>query len=652
MAKSRKQPVAIPTEVKPDYESEVVAAGVDPQKIVGILESYRNEAEYARYSGPNSRDQTWLQNLDLYWNRFDFSKKAAWQAREVMPELPQYVDRFAAAMRTALISSERFFTVTAAGDEEGDLAAVIRKVMITQLRRVGRSPTGHPVDFLNTFEEIMKFGALMMNACMVIPKTLSDGQNYTAIDVVDPYNIWLDPTGRGLYRIRRIEMDLHELLALGELKDNLGERLYNEEALQSAASSVAALMITERERRTGTGQWTVSYRKPVILHEYYCTLVDETGKVLGTNVLCVVANNAHLIRGPEKNPFWHQKDWVLTSPIITVPLSPYGRGYVENFASIAKTFNEMTNLLLDGVFTSALKAFAVVPSMLEDPGQIEEGVYPNVVFRLQEGSTVDDFMKEINLGSLPNDALQMWASLKKEMQEGAAFNELTLGQLAPKGRTSATEIGTADQNSNSYIRSIASNIETLFLEPMLDLLWQVTIQHLSAKDTEIKAAIGETWFATLLASKKEFAKYKFTFVARGISSLILKQQKFQGLMQMLQVVGSNQMLAQKFLQEVDPQKILDLLFDLLDVEKDRLAMSPRDQQMQQIEQMQQQIMQVATQGAGGAGGKPPPSGPGGSAPMPQGAPQPSQGSQGGQAVPPGAGVPAAAQAQGIAPTGG
>lgn len=599
----------IATELPPDKASDEArergARELSDEEIVQILEGYRTEAEYARLAGPNSRDMTWLQNLDLYWNRYDFSKKAPWQAREVMPELPMYVDRFAAAMRTALVSSERFFTVQVTGDEERDMADVIRKFMVVQLRRIGRSPSNHPVDFLAVFEEIMKFGALMMNCAIVLqkPDPLTGG-SYTALEPVDPYNVWLDATGRNLYRIRRIEMDLHELRALAKQTDKKGIPLYKQDEINSLADSVIALMRAEREKRGGTGQWQTSTRRPVVLHEYLATLVDDEGNVQGENVLCVVANNHYLIRGPEKNPFWHGRDWLISSPIITVPLSPYGRGYVENFAPLAKTFNELTNLILDGVFTSAMKAFAVVPSMLEDSSQIDEGVYPNVAFRLNEGADPKDFIKEVNLGQFSPEVLNIWSALKKEMQEGAAFNDITLGNLAPKGRTSATEVGSVEQNATSYIKSMASNIETLFLEPVLDIIWKTSIQHLSPKDKELEQALGPEWFQAFLKRKKEFAKHKIDFVCRGISSIIVKSQKLQGLLQLLQIVQGNQLLLQKFVQEVDIGKLLDFLFDLFDIEKERLVPTAREKMIMQLQQLTEMLNQLQA---------------GGGAPAPQGA---------------------------------
>lgn len=580
-------------------------------EIVQILETYRTEAEYARMSGPNSRDMTWLQNLDLYWNRFDFSKKAPWQAKEVMPELPQYVDRFAAAMRTALTSAPHFFAVSVNNDEERDLGDVIRKFIEVQLRRCGVSPSGHPVAFESVFEEIMKLGCLMMSSTLVTVKDSGYG-SYTCIEPIDPYNIWLDPTGRGLYRIRRIEVDMHELMGMADKLDSYGRAIYNREAIAMCqAASISELMRAEREKRTGTGQWLASNRIPVVLHEYRCTLIDSVGNVRGENVLCVVANNTFLIRGPEKNPFWHEKDWVITAPIITVPMSPYGRSYVENFASIAKTFNELTNLLLDGVFTSAMKAFVAVPGLLEDPSQLDEGVHPNVVFRAMEGAVPTDVLKEFSLGQLPADAITIWQSLKKEMQEGAAFNEIALGQLAPKGRTSATEVGTAEQNSNSFLRSIASNIETLFLEPLLDIVWKTGIQHLEAGDREMQDVLGEEWFGVFMQRKREFAKMRVTFVCRGISTLVQRSQKLQQLLQFLQIVGGNQLLAQIFMQEVSPEKLFKYLASLMDIDREDFSMTEREKMMQQIMAMYQQV-QGAAQGQMPAPGGPQPSaGPGG-----------------------------------------
>ena len=602
MALSRNKPAGFPGIVvssKPDQLSQTVdelpsergRPTLDDSQIVQILEGYRQEAEYARLAGPNSRDLTWLQHLDLYWNRYDMSRKAPWQAREILPEFPQYVDRFAAAMRMALVAQPNFFDITVDSDEEGDVARNIRKFMNVLLRRIGRTPSGQPCDFSSVFEEAIKMGALALPIAGVTYK--DDGEaGYTAIDLEDPYNYWFDPTGRNLYRIRRVEMDLHELRALMDVNDSNGDPVFNHDALNSCYESVNSLMTFEREKRTGTGQWVQGNRRPVILHEYYCTLIDSQGYCHGTNVLCVVANNTHLIRGPEKNPFWHNRDWFVAAPIITVPMAPYGRSYAENFASVTKTFNEMTNLILDGIFCSAMKVFTVVPGYLEDPQQLEDGIYPNAMFRMIEGvGKPEEFLSAIDMGTLDQNAIGIWQMLKKELQEGAAFNDMTLGNSAPKGRTSATEINTVDTNATSYMRSIANNIETQFLEPLLDLIWKTAVQHLNKNDKEIEQAVGQDWFATFLAMKKKFAEYKVTFVCRGITDLLARKQKLQEWLQFLQVANQNPQFSQIMLQRYSPDKLFDYTAMLMDIDVDQLEMTPREQQMQQIQQAQAQQTQ-------------------------------------------------------------
>lgn len=561
-------------------------------EIVTALEGYRLEGEYARLSGPNSRDRTWLEHLDLYYNRWDFTKKAPWQAHEVMPEFPQYVDRFAAAMRMALVAAPHFYTISVHNDKEGDIAYVIRKAMDVVLARIGRNPSGHRVDFSAQFEEAMKMAALAMAVVKVTIK--NDGKcNYTSSEIIDPYNYWFDPTGRNLYRFHREELDLHELRKLGELKDKEGNYLFRHDAIQSALhddSAMQAIMRAEREKRTGTGQWTMSNRRPVILHEYYCDLIDNEGYVRAEKCLFIVANNKWLIRGQapdgeagEPNPFWHGKDWMVATPIITVPLAPYGRSYAENFASITKTFNEMTNLLLDSIMVSTMKVFSVVPGYMEDPSQLEDGIYPNAMFRLIEGIEQEQFMRAVDLGTADQQGFAMLQLLKKELQEGAAFNEMTMGQASPNARTSATEVSTVDQNSTQYMRAIASNAETLLLEPWLDLIWKSTIQGLDKNDEEMKNAIGEQWFNTLLRRKKEFAEYKVTFICRGITSLLARKQKLNEFIQFLQVVAANQPLTQTMLQQWPAAKLFNYFVQLMDIDTAQLEGSQRDMQMQDLQ---------------------------------------------------------------------
>ena len=141
--------------------------GMSKEQIVQVLDTYRREAMMARRTGDNPRDLVWEDNYNIYWNRFDWSKKAPWQAREVLPEAPQFVHRWAAAMTEALLRDGDWFEVKDPADTNGDLAVSIKKFMNVLLARVGRNQMGQQMDFRGVFEEQMILGALSASAATV-----------------------------------------------------------------------------------------------------------------------------------------------------------------------------------------------------------------------------------------------------------------------------------------------------------------------------------------------------------------------------------------------------------------------------------------------------------------------------------------------------
>ncbi len=567
--------------------SEAPKKGLDKEDVVRILQGYINEGKEARKSGLNSRDDVWNGNIDLYWGRYDFSKKAAWQAKEVMPEAAMFVDRWAAALREALNSADEWFGVSFEGDPEGDFSNVIKKFTNVWLQRAGRTQTGHQMDFSGIFEEQMKLGA-MTACCGTVTWKERDGEGYVAIETTDPRTFWMDPTGRWLYRFRETEIDLHDLTDLANVKGGDGSYLYDRAEIALLSGHIAEEIRQWRDALTGIATAheadSALGRKPIKLTEFLCTLVDAEGNVVGRNVLCILANDRFLIRGPEANPFWHQKDWAFYAPMITVPLSVYGRSYMENWSSVARTFIEMTNLIIDSAFMSAMKAFAVDPDKLEDPSQLATGVHPNKVFIMEEGADPAKFLTEIDLGQMPPEVIAIWKELKAEMREGAALSEISLGQAAPKGRTTGIEINASQSNSGALVRSIARTIEVRLLEVILNLVWKTAIQHYDENDPELNVAMGEDAMKMLNARRQELASAKITFTARGISSLVERSTKLNMLLSALQTIGQSEILSQAFTADTDAGKILAKIFLLFGIDMKDLQLTEREQQVAQIEQ--------------------------------------------------------------------
>lgn len=585
--------------ILPDGGTEMAAAikkQQDRDQIIATLQGYLNEARENRKGGMNPRDEKWSQNLDLYWNRYDFSQKAAWQAKEVMPEVPVFVDRFAAALKEALVATpDGFYTVVDPADKDSDLASAIKRMMDAWLSTAGRNQIGQTIPFSAVFEEQVKLGALMASASVVTWK--NDGAHgRVAVENVDPRNIWLDHTNRNLYRVRRIELDRHELPSLVKAKDSKGQPIYNEEEIHRMVTALNAELDREAQERTGTGNQISSVRKPIVIDEYIATVLDSKGDVLADRSLMVMANEQYLIRGPEVNPFWHGKDWVTFTPFVTSPLSPYGRSYMEDFGAVAKTFNDLTNMILDAVQTAALKAFVAVPNVLLDPKQLDGGIAPNKLFLVEDGIDPKMFLNAVDLGNLPPDAFRVWNSIKSELREAASVNEVGIGQFAPKGRTSATEVSETQQSSSALIRSIAQTVETRQLDVQLDLMWKTGLQHVKIDDPVISEAAGKELFTALYPRRKELIKRPITFQARGISTVIARAQMLKSLMNLLGVIAQNDILLKAFMQKVDINKLVEKLFQLSNIDLSKFQLSQREQMMRAVTEP----MGAAMEGVSGA----------------------------------------------------
>lgn len=573
------------------------------EEIVQVLRTYAEEAENARMSGDNPRDDIWTANWDRYWGRYYNADKAAWQSQHVMPEASQFVDRWAAAMREALDRTGDWFTILDASGNPSQLNLMLTKVMKVLLSRCARTADGHVADFSTIFEDQMKMGAIMACCASVTwEEDLEAPDGWPRVNTVDPREYHNDPKGRNLYRRRIYEIDHYELMQLAkDYDDEIDDNVYD-------TAEIAMLMAEEDERLrnnretssgSGGGEGEPDGRKPIKMEEFLCTIVMPDGEVVASDALCIVANDNWLIRGPEQNPFWHQRDWLVFCPMVSVPLSTYGRTYMEEWADVADAFIELTNLILDGVYTSTIKAFIANPELLDDPTQLDEGISPNKIFKTSEDlADLRRFIAEIELGELPQSAITVWTALKNELREGAKLSEIALGQMAPNSRTTATEVQISTQSGSSMIRSMARTIETRFVERILTLVWKTALQFMDF--TTIADAIGPEVASMLNERREEFLEASLTFQVRGISGIVDRQQKLQNILQALQVIGQNQFLAQELLTRMSPKKLVDALMTLFGLDISQFQMDERERAVQAMEQQAQQ----AAAGAQNQGGRP------------------------------------------------
>lgn len=574
-----------------------------PEDIVKVLDAFRVEGQNARDAGENPRTPIWAANLNRYWGRYDMTKKASWQSQLVLPAVPQYVDRWSAAMREALEAQDKFFTVEdeARTGRIEPLIPHIERVMQVLLSRCSRTPDGHLASFSSLFEEQMKLGAMMALCSAVTWKQDTKG-GWVAVESVDPREVWYDPKGRNLYRRRRYEIDKHELLSMTTRVDDVGLPIYNIEQVMQLGAQVDELSAANRNSLTGGSSGTDQGRTPIVIDEWIATVILNDGVVAADRSLMIQANEKFLIRGPEKNPYWHGTDWLVFTPMISVPLSIYGRTYMEEWAPTADAYIEMTNLILDAVQTSAMKAYVVQAAMLADPTQIAEGISPNKVFQLDEGVAVADFIKEIELGVLPPEVLGVWQQLKNELQEGAKLNEIAMGQLPSKTHISAAASTQAGMSGSAMIRSMAKTIEQRWLEPTLTLVWETALQYMDFMT--LAEEIGPETAQMLNAQRAEFQKRKIKFRVRGISGLLDRQAKLQNFLQFAQIIAQNPALLQAFMQKTNFSRLLQTLLVWLGIDPASFEYTPQEQMQMQMQQQLQALIGAPGQQPPGPQGQP------------------------------------------------
>jgi hypothetical protein len=529
---------------------------IDDVDLLQILMDYKNVGLEARRSGHSDRESTWDANIDAYWSRYETKEKAEWQAQESLPEVQNNVDRFAASVRSALMSRADWYTVDDPTDRAGALMQHVKKFVDILLAESGTNASGQPINFEHTFGQVVKSGALMAMAGGV---TFDPRSRRVKVSAIDPRELVYDPTGRGLFRVRTYEMDHHELLELAQTEDDSGNEVYDVDAIMELESGANEEGRDDNARITGTE--TVDEgtgRKPIVIDEFLCDIVNADGELVGKNQLVIMANERVIIRGPEPNPFWHGHDWIVFAPAISVPFSVYGRSFVEGFRQLVATFTEMTNLILDAAFVDALRMFMMYPDALDDPSEAQDW-WPGKMFLADEDwPPGQDFVKSIDAGRLGSGSVQVWQSIQGMVRDAASQNELSMGQIPPKGDITATEISSVDVHQSELVRSIAKDTEDLWLSPMLELVWMTGLQHFDPKkDVALAAELGDEVSSMLSNQREDFKKKRFRFQAHGITGTLKRNERLRNMISVLGLLSQNEMMAQAFLKRFSIDKILE-----------------------------------------------------------------------------------------------
>jgi hypothetical protein len=556
-------------------EPFVLDVGMTEGDLVDLCRQVKEEARSARASGRRPRDDVWSENLELYNGEIDWGDKESWQHQEVFRDATKHVDRFAGTCKRAVMQPGEWYTIKKSGSAAlDDLHAVFRKLLDSQLNTCATTTSGWDTSFRHVFSKIVKMGGVMAMAASV---TKHPHENRICVDEVDPRELYYDPTGRGMYRLRTREIDKHTLEALSDQVDDDGVPLW-------WADRIDSLTDMRRERGESEGEQAKGHneggrpqgRQTRVLDEFlFRELVNRDGVCVGKNVLVVMANEQRIVRGPEPNPCWHGRDWIVFQSLLDTFLTVYGRAYMEDFAAVCRTYIRFTALLVDAATTTALPNYAMRPDLLVNQNQIHDGVRPFKTWWLNDEATkASDFAERMDLGRVYPESFELWKGLKAELREGAMQNQMELGQVPTKSDITATEVNTVHQAGSELVVDVAESIDDGLISPILELVFWTAVQELDFTDPALVAELGPEVAGMFAAQRADFEGRRVRFKAAAITALAERAVRVQKILQGLQIVGQSEILTAQFVQDFDLAKVLGVLWRDIGLDDPELRRKP------------------------------------------------------------------------------
>lgn len=615
-----------------EFDEEIDADGLT---VIQAVDECFREADEAKWE----RMRRNRVNRDVFLGRQDYSNKMEGQSSEFLPKVPVSVEQMAAFVKKGLIQYGSWFSVEVDNNIRtsitGTQVAAILNVFLNNLwagnNRVTDSATIISDCVKNgLLESLMiikvhggmmktrKFkverGNVELGADGVTPKRADDTLGVEEDeewrlrwDLVRPEDYYPDPTGNGLYEIHVVERDLHEVKAMAE------EGIYDKHAVKQLEDVDFKRHEDEERRPRDMNQeesGPPSFRKRVVLKEFWGTLLDSDGYVKHRNIVCTIANEKYLIRPPEPNPFWHQQSPFVAEPLIRVPWSVWHKALYDDASQLNLAINELFNLIVDGGIASVWGVRQVRLDMLEDPGQVGGGISQGATLAVKDSLPVGAKVVEtVTTSQVPQDALAVFQFLNKEFAEAVLTSSIKMGQI-PNKEVRATEVIEAGQSQDTTLSGIINDLEQNVITRILEKSWLTILQNADHFPQEVLMGYVDKRTALLIirASPAErFAMFAgmCKFRAFGLSATMGRQAEFQKMMALQQVVGSNPLLLQAFMKKFSPDRMLEYVYRLINVNPENFTKTQDELDLEAQQQEAQRTQGAADLTGGGQGGAQP-----------------------------------------------
>jgi hypothetical protein len=531
-------------------------------------------------------------NYAMYQLEHDFSHKLEGQSKEVLSKVRNAVESSKSFFQQALADLDDWFRITATDDTDGDAMLVkpaeMQKLLNYMLKKadyfshVGASTQSGLLGSL----AVSKVDGTLIPKPKFKTKAEGKGRAYKKHVVVSDDKTWElrfhnirqenyypDPSGGDLYKIDEADIDLHIVKQLAQ-GDNA---IYDKDAVDQLQPWTDSDIQSEKKAKE-TGQ-NIAYpkmRPKVRITEFWGTIVDEnTGDILAENVVVTLANKDTVIRKPTPNPLWHQRNPIVAAALIEVAHSVWGIAMMDAGTKHNRSLIELFNLMLDAAMKAVWGVNQIRTDVLADPTQITDGIRWGTNLQTNASLPIGGKVLEpVLTGDIPGEVITMYNLLMQETLTSMKTNDLRMGAQSSRA-VKATEVVAAENSITSEFQGIAKNFEEKKIQPELELATWTICQNWDLIDKEVFNTLFGKERGEVLGALEPQEVFVSTvngmkFEVYGISLTLRRQADFRKWTQLLQVIGSSQVLIEAFLQKYSFEKLLGEIMTAVDINKSKI----------------------------------------------------------------------------------
>lgn len=397
----------------------------------------------------------------------EYADKEAWQSKIVINRPFATAYQAASIVRRGVIQRRDWFELTPQ-DPENEAQVIATDFWREALRYwTTRDHVKLPYELADASHLSFAVGA--SSPIKFLWKPDEDGNYGLHVVRFEPWKEYADPDRKprrpwsGLYAIHEEWVDLHELEAQQEKGHYQNVEKIDLKSLPQDDASYWR-HTTEQQREEDRNKHSGShkrnkFRHPILVREFWGTVLDASGRLLYKNLTYTVAGN-QVIRKPIVTPFpggivrW---PWVGFSTL-PHPMRFHGYGLYEGVLAIWKLQCQLLNLYLDNENFRINTMFELDPSKLRNPADDE--VFPGKKWirkvGAMEGPAINPVRKaESNL----SDVQFMWSLAISLWENGSFVTEFVKGEQGSRRDITATEVQQKTQQAMGVFDSIGGDVE-------------------------------------------------------------------------------------------------------------------------------------------------------------------------------------------------